>query len=123
MNAVRSVLAVAFLLSAVVSCGSRENPEGFDGSLDCGAAAWSVTIPYLWEHEGEITPYDAMVDWSTVYDDYQPRVHVDSARTGTVVIDGSEVVVMQVIELPTETFEVIEAEGCQGYEPPSYDDG
>ncbi len=107
----------AIVLLLVVACGSSESPEGFDGAIDCSEAAWSVTIPYLWDHEGEMTPFDAMVDWSTTYDSHQPSVHVDSARTGTVVIDGSEVAVMQVIELPTETFEVIEAEGCAGFEP------
>lgn len=119
MTPYRAALVAAVLLLGVAGCGSEENLEGFDGSLDCGEAAWSLTLDYEREHEGERTPFDAMVDWSGIYDARQHRIHVESSRTGTVVIDGSEVAFMRVVELPTETFEVVEAEGCPGFEPPS----
>ena len=113
-----AAIAAAFLIS-VAACGSPESPEGFDGSLDCGEGAWSQTVEYERDHEGALTPYDAMVEWSRVYRDHGHRIHVESSRTGTVVVDGTEIAFMRVIELPTETFEVVEAEGCSGFEPPS----
>lgn len=117
MTTRRIALFAAVFLLGVAGCGSDEDPEGFDGLVDC-AAAWSLTLEYERDHEGERTPFDAMVDWSSVYDSRQHQIHVESSRTGTVVINGSEVAFMRVIELPTETFEVVEAEGCPGFEPP-----
>ena len=114
-----AVLLAAALLLGLAGCGSEENPEGFDGVVDCNEAAWSLTLDYERDHEGERTPFDAMVDWSGAYEGRGYRIHVESSRTGTVVIDGSEVAFMRVVELPTETFEVVEAEGCSGFEPPS----
>lgn len=108
---------LAALLWAVVACGSPEHPEGFDGALDCGEGAWSRQLDYPRDHEGARTPFDAMVEWSWPYRDRRHRLHVDSSRTATVVIDGAEVAFMRVIELPTETFAVVEAEGCAGFEP------
>ena len=119
MSPYRTALLAAVLVLGIAGCGSDENPEGFDGSIDCGEPAWSLTLDYERDHEGERTPFDAMVEWSGVYEDRGHRIHVESSRTGTVVIDGSEVAFMRVLELPTETFEVVEAEGCSGFEPPS----
>ena len=119
MTPYRTALLAAVLLLGLAGCGAEESPEGFDGALDCDEAAWSLTLDYARDHEGERTPFDAMVDWAGVYESSLPRIHVESSRTGTVVIDGSEVAFMRVIELPTETFEVVEAEGCPGFEPPS----
>ena len=118
MTAYRTPLLAAVLLLFVAGCGSSESPDGFDGSLDC-EGAWTLTLRYERDHEGETTPFDAMVDWSSVYDSHRHRIHVESSRTATVVVDGAEVAFMEVIELPTETFEVVEAEGCSGFEPPS----
>lgn len=109
----------AILLLVAVGCGSTEDPEGFDGAIDCGDASWSRELEYERDHEGEPTPFDAMVDWSGFYQDRQHRIHVDSSRTGTVVVDGVEVAFMRVVELPSETYEVVEASGCPGFEPPS----
>ena len=67
---------------------------------------------------GARTPYNAMVEWSNAYRDHEYRIHVESSRTGTVVIDGAEIAFMRVIELPSETFLVVEARGCKGFEPP-----
>lgn len=119
MTPYRTALLAAVLALGVAGCGSDEHPEGFDGSIDCGAPAWSLTLDYERDHEGERTPFDAMVEWSGAYEGRGHRIHVESSRTGTVVIDGSEVAFMRVLELPTETFEVVEAEGCSGFEPPS----
>ena len=119
MSRFGAALLAAVLLLGLAGCGSEENPEGFDGVVDCAEPAWSLTLDYARGHEGERTPFDAMVDWSTPYADHQHRIHVESSRTGTVVIEGSEVAFMRVVELPTETFEVVEAEGCPGFEPPS----
>ena len=113
-----TAIAAAFLIS-VAACGSPESPEGFDGSLDCGEGAWSRTVEYERDHEGARTPFDAMVEWSGFYQDRGHRIHVESSRTGTVVVDGVEVAFMRVIELPTETFEVVESSGCEGFEPDS----
>ena len=108
-------MTAVFLLA--VACGSPDHPEGFDGSLDCGDAAWSRTMEYERDHKGARTPFDAMVEWSSVYRDHQHRIHVESSRTGTVVVDGVEIAFMRVIELPSETFAVVEATGCAGFEP------
>jgi hypothetical protein len=59
-----------------------------------------------------------MVDFASAYADRSPFVHVDSARQATVVIDGAEVVFVRVLELATETFAVVEAHGCAGFEHP-----
>ena len=114
-----AALVAGIVLLVAAACGSSENPEGFDGVIDCGAAAWSQELEYERDHEGESTPFNAMVDWSGFYDDRQYSIHVESSRTGTVVVDGVEVAFMRVVELPTETFEVVEASGCAGFEPPS----
>ena len=119
MNPYRAALLAAALLLGLAGCGSDENPEGFDGVVDCAEAAWSLTLDYARDHEGERTPFDAMVDWAGVYRSSGHRIHVESSRTGTVVIEGSEIAFMRVVELPTETFEVVEAEGCSGFEPPA----
>ncbi len=111
-------LAVLLLL-ATLACGESENPEGFDGAIDCGASAWTRAYEYDPDHEGALTPFDAMVDWSDFYSDKEHRIHVESSRTGTVVVDAEEVAFMRVAELPTETFEVVEAEGCASFEPSS----
>ena len=112
-----AVLIVAMLLAAV-ACGSPEHPEGFDGALDCGDGAWSRAMKYDRDHEGARTPFDAMVEWSGVYRDLEYGIHVETSRTGTVVVDGAEIAFMRVIELPSETFAVVEAMGCAGFEPP-----
>jgi len=115
----RSALLAAALLLGLAGCGSDENPEGFDGVLDCGDGVWTWTIEYERDHEGERTPYDAMVEWSAFYEDLGHSIHVESSRTATAVVDGVEVAFMRVLELPTETFKVVEATGCSGFEPPS----
>ena len=117
MRRLQTAPLLAALLALAVACGSPEHPEGFDGALDCGEAAWSRQLDYPRDHQGARTPFDAMVGWSAVYRDRRHRIHVDSSRTATVVIDGAEVAFMRVIELPTETFAVVEAEGCAGFEP------
>ena len=117
MKPLASAPLAAIVLLLAVACGSPEDPEGFDGAIDCGDGAWSQELEYERDHEGEPTPFDAMVDWSGFYDDRQYSIHVESSRTGTVVVDGVEVAFMRVIELPTETFEVVEARGCSGFEP------
>ena len=119
MKSLRIALPAAILLLGAVACGSPDNPEGFDGVIDCGDATWSQEFEYERDHEGESTPFNAMVDWSGFYDDRQYSIHVESSRTGTVVVDGVEVAFMRVVELPTETFEVVETSGCSGFEPPS----
>ena len=113
-----AVLAVALVLWAS-ACGSPDHPEGFDGAIDCGDGAWLRTMEYERDHQGARTPFDAMVEWSGFYQDRGHRIHVESSRTGTVVVDGVEVAFMRVIELPTETFEVVESSGCEGFEPDS----
>ncbi len=115
----RLALPAVILLLSVTACGSSDNPEGFDGEIDCGDPAWFQEHVYDRGHEGERTAFDAMVDWSGFYQDRQHRIHVESSRTGTVVIDGVEVAFMRAVELATETFEVVEAKGCPGFEPPS----
>ena len=103
-------------LLAVVACGGEENPDGYDGVIDCDEPAWSWEIEYDRTYEAELTPYDAMVDFASAYQDQDPYVHVESARTATVVIGGTEVVFVRVLELPTETFAAVEAQGCAGFE-------
>lgn len=119
MNYPRAAPLAAVVLALAVACGSPENPEGFDGDIDCGDGAWSQEFAYDRDHEGARTPYDTMVEWSGFYRDRQYRIHVETSRTGTVVVDSVEVAFMRVIELPTETYEVVEASGCSGFEPAS----
>lgn len=109
---------LAVMAALAAACGGGENPDGYDGAIDCGAAAWSWETEYDRTHEAELTPYDAMVGFASAYDDRSPYVHVESARTATVVIDGAEVVFVRVLELATETFAVVEAHGCAGFEHP-----
>ena len=102
----------------VPACGGEENPDGYDGAIDCGPPAWSWETEYDRTHEAAPTPYAAMVEFASAYDDRSPFVHVESARTATVVIDGAEVVFVRVLELATETFAAVEALGCAGFEHP-----
>ena len=112
----RSVFLATVLLTAA-ACGSPEHPEGFDGEIDCTAEAWAEVMEYERGAEGARTPYDAMEEWAAVYRDRSHRIHVDSSRTATVVIDGAEIAFIRVIELPSETFAVAEVKGCAGFEP------
>ena len=115
----RATAAGAVLLILLAGCGTPpDRSEGFDGSPDCEVETWAFTMQYERDHEGKLTPYDAMVEWSSVYENREHRIHVESSRTATVVVEGMEVAFMRVIELPTETFEVVEARGCSGFEPP-----
>ena len=112
------MVALAVLVCLVVpACGGEEAPDGYDGAIDCGSPAWSWETEYDRTYEAEPTPYDAMLSFASAYDDRSPYVHVDSARTATVVIDGAEVVFVRVLELATETFAAVEAHGCAGFEP------
>lgn len=114
------VVALAVLAGLVVpACGGEENPDGYDGAIDCGTPAWSWETEYDRTYEAEPTPYDAMVSFASAYDDQQSYVHVESAREATVVIDGAEVVFVRVLELATETFAAVEAHGCAGFEHPA----
>lgn len=116
--ATRPVAALALLAGLVVpACGGEDDPDGYDGAIDCGPPAWSWETEYDRTYEGEPTPYDAMVGFASAYDGRQPYVHVESARTATVVIDSAEVVFVRVLELATETFAAVEAHGCAGFEP------
>ena len=117
MSRVRTAGLVTAFLLITVACGSPEHPEGFDGSIDCGVEAWSRVIEYGRDEEGALTPFDAMTEWSNVYRDHEYRIHVASSRTATVVVDGAEIAFIEVIELPSETFAVVEASGCAGFEP------
>ncbi len=113
------VATLALLAGLVVpACGGEDDSDGYDGAIDCGPPAWSWETEYDRTSEGEPTPYDAMVGFASAYDDRQPYVHVESARTATVVIDGAEVVFVRVLELATETFAAVEAYGCAGFEHP-----
>ena len=113
------VAALALVAGLVVpACGGEDDPDGYDGAIDCGPPAWSWETEYDRTYEGEPTPYDAMLGFASAYDDRQPYVHVESARTATVVIDGAEVVFVRVLELATETFSAVEAYGCAGFEHP-----
>ncbi|WP_420611945.1 hypothetical protein [Candidatus Spongiisocius sp.] len=112
-------VALAVLAGLLVpACGGEENPDGYDGAIDCGPPAWSWETEYDRTHEAAPTPYAAMVEFASAYDDRSPYVHVESARTATVVIDGAEVVFVRVLELATETFAAVEAHGCAGFEHP-----
>jgi len=114
------VVALAVLAGLVVpACGGDENPDGYDGAIDCGLPAWSWEAEYDRTYEAAPTPYDAMVSFASAYDDRDPYVHVESAREATVVIDGAEVVFVRVLELATETFAAVEAHGCAGFEHPN----
>ncbi|MCE2530559.1 MAG: hypothetical protein J4G11_11940 [Acidimicrobiia bacterium] len=114
------VVALAVLAGLVVpACGGDENPDGYDGAIDCGLPAWSWETEYDRTYEAAPTPYDAMVSFASAYDDRDPYVHVESAREATVVIDGAEVVFVRVLELATETFTAVEAHGCAGFELPA----
>ena len=114
-------MALAVLACLVVqACGGEEDPDGYDGAIDCGSPAWSWETEYDRTYEAEPTPYDAMVGFASAYDDRSPYVHVESARTATVVVDGAEVVFVRVLELATETFAAVEAHGCAGFEPGHY---
>ena len=113
-------MALAVLACLVVTaCGGDENPDGYDGVIDCGTPAWSWETEYDRTHEADPTPYAAMVGFASAYDDQRPYVHVESARTATVVIDGAEVAFVRVLELATETFAPVEAYGCAGFEHPA----
>lgn len=113
------MVALAVLVGLLVTaCGGEENPDGYDGAIDCGAPAWSWETEYDRTYEGTPTPYDAMEGFASAYDDRSPFVHVESARTATVVIYGAEVVFVRVLELATETFAAVEAHGCAGFEHP-----
>lgn len=75
-----------------------------------------------WDPEavGARTPFDAMVEEA---DALAPRygavdygIHVIDARTGTLVAEGSEVALLKVTELPTETFLVETVERCPDFQ-------
>ncbi len=112
------LVALLWVLLLVVACGEEDHPDGYDGQIDCGEPAWSWETEYDRTVEAELTPYDAMVAFASAYEDRSPIVHVVSARTATLVIDNQEVVFVRVLELATETFATVEANGCQGFEYP-----
>ena len=108
------LLAAAFVMLAV-ACGGSGDGLG-DGSLDCDPPFWTLTVDPA-DGGGERTPFDAMQQFAT--DSYgDVELHVETARTATVVIDGDEIALITVDELADETFGLIGVQGCAGFEPP-----
>lgn len=75
-----------------------------------------------WDPEavGARTPFDAMVEEADAlasrYGTADYGIHVIDARTGTMVAGGSEVALLKVAELPTETFLVEQVERCPDFQ-------
>ena len=111
----RRALAILTVVVAMSACGGGDD-SGFDGALDCVGESWTTTFDYATDDEGEITPFAAMEAWTSIYESFEFTIHVVDARTGTVVVDGAEIAVMQVDELASETFVVVSASGCKGFE-------
>ena len=108
-------LVVALVIVGGACGGPELSADGFDGELDC-PSSWSTVYDVPPDLEGAVTPFKAMEEWAGVYEDLEYSIHVDTARLGTVVIDGAEVVLIRVEELPTEMFAVVETSGCDGFE-------
>ena len=113
-NPIALCLALAMLVAA---CGSGDASEsGLDGVLDCQPEAWSTTYSYEADAEGSLTPIAAMESWAQAYMGADYLIEIVDARTGTVVIEGAEIALIKVVELPTETFAATRVSGCEGFE-------
>jgi hypothetical protein len=109
------LLAVAFAILAAGCGGGDDDSTGFDGELDC-PSTWATSFSYPPDAEGSMTPFQAMQEWSLEFGEVEFSIHVETARTGTVVVAGAEVAVLEIVELPTETFAVLRVSGCEGFE-------
>ena len=109
------VMAATALL---VACSAEGvDPSAPDGEIDCEATIWTVTVDRP-DSDGEPTPFAAMEMWAdTAYTSSDHTIHVVTARTATVVIDGAEVALITVDELADETFSMSGVQGCPGFEP------
>lgn len=104
------------VLLLITACGSGSvGEDGFDGALDC-ETVWTHTFEYSDAHEGARTPFVAMEEWSEGYEGLDYLLRVATSRDATVVIDGQEVALISTVELPSETFAVVEVSGCAGFE-------
>ena len=104
------------LIAVLAACGGAESGP-FDGSLDC-EQAWSESYTYEEGTEAALRPIDAMQEWArNSFTDVSWTIHVVDARTGTVVVEGEEVAVVVVDELPSETFAPVSARGCADFTP------
>ena len=114
----RALLVVPLVM--ISACGSDAvDPSAPDGELDCSGTVQTAVYDYGPDAEGSVTPFEAMQAWAED-SDLGPEwsIHVVDARTGTVVVNGSEVAEVLVDELATETFAHVQVTSCPGFEGP-----
>ena len=113
----RLAWAMAATALLVACSAGGVDPGAPDGEIDCEATIWTMTVDRP-DSGGEQTPFAAMEMWADAgYANSDHTIHVVTARTATVVIDGAEVALITVEELADETFSMIRVEGCRGFEP------
>lgn len=111
-----AILTVALLALAVPGCGA-ERPTA-DGKLDCD-------LETVWVEEGSVPEgTTGLVEASDAVDAYlNPflenhggEIGMVTPRKGSLLVEGSEVVVGEASELPDGGFLVLAGTGCEGYD-------